>query len=94
MTYQDLIEFLENKMGFSHIDRPLVIKSLMLYNRLKASDSTITGFNVGMNCGESAGQTIFHVHIHLIPRRDGDTPNPTGGVRGVIPDKMCYCLKD
>jgi mutator protein MutT len=61
---------------------------------LMESDKSITGFNVGMNCGESAGQTIFHAHIHLIPRRDGDTPNPTGGVRGVIPDKMCYCLDD
>jgi len=51
---------------------------------------SVTGFNIGMNCGESAGQTIFHTHIHLIPRRDGDTPNPRGGVRGVIPDKMGY----
>ena len=54
------------------------------------SDSTVTGFNVGINCGESAGQTIFHAHIHLIPRRDGDTPNPRGGVRVVIPEKMDY----
>lgn len=53
-------------------------------------DPSISGFNVGINCGESAGQTIFHAHIHLIPRRDGDTPNPRGGVRGVIPDKMSY----
>ncbi|MFZ0727948.1 MAG: NUDIX domain-containing protein [Desulfobacterales bacterium] len=66
----------------------------VLRNRLLESDKSITGFNVGMNCGASAGQTIFHAHIHLIPRRDGDTPNPTGGVRGVIPDKMCYCLDD
>lgn len=53
-------------------------------------DKSVTGFNVGMNSGESAGQTIFHAHIHLIPRRNGDTPNPRGGVRGVIPDKMSY----
>jgi len=53
-------------------------------------DPCITGFNIGINCGESAGQTIFHAHIHLIPRRDRDTPNPRGGVRGVIPDKMSY----
>jgi mutator protein MutT len=64
----------------------------VLKNRLSQSDKTVTGFNIGMNCGASAGQTIFHAHIHLIPRRDGDTPNPTGGVRGVIPDKMCYSL--
>ena len=62
----------------------------ILQKRILSSDSTVTGFNVGMNSGESAGQTIFHAHIHLIPRRDGDTPNPRGGVRGVIPDKMSY----
>lgn len=65
-----------------------------LKEKLERSDPTITGFNIGVNCGHSAGQTIFHAHIHLIPRRDGDTPNPTGGVRGVIPDKMCYSLED
>ena len=43
---------------------------------------TPIGINGGMNCGESAGQTIFHAHIHLIPRRDKDTPNPRG-VSGV-----------
>ncbi|MDA3812931.1 MAG: HIT domain-containing protein [Candidatus Cloacimonetes bacterium] len=43
-----------------------------------------------MNSGEVAGQTIFHLHVHLIPRRKNDTQNPKGGVRGVIPDKMSY----
>lgn len=62
----------------------------ILRNRIAENDSSITGFNIGMNCGESAGQTIFHSHIHLIPRRDGDTPEPRGGVRGVIPEKMGY----
>jgi diadenosine tetraphosphate (Ap4A) HIT family hydrolase len=62
----------------------------ILKNRLSESDQTITGFNVGINSGESAGQTIFHAHIHFIPRRDGDTLSPRGGVRGVIPDKMSY----
>lgn len=54
------------------------------------ADPTVTGFNIGMNCGESAGQTIFHCHVHLIPRRDGDVPKPRGGVRHVIPDKADY----
>jgi len=54
------------------------------------NDSTVKGFNIGTNCGETAGQTIFHTHIHLIPRRKNDIPNPRGGVRGVIPDKMDY----
>ena len=57
---------------------------------LKILDNTITGFNIGMNIGEDAGQTIFHCHIHIIPRRHGDTPNPRGGVRGVIPEKQFY----
>lgn len=53
-------------------------------------DKSIQGFNVGANSGEVAGQTIWHCHIHLIPRRTGDTPNPRGGVRGVIPSRMAY----
>ena len=57
---------------------------------LSSSDPTITGWNVGANAGESAGQTVFHVHIHLIPRRDGDMDDPKGGVRGVIPDRQKY----
>jgi len=48
------------------------------------------GYNVGMNCGEAAGQTVMHFHCHLIPRRHGDTPRPRGGVRGVIPSKQSY----
>jgi diadenosine tetraphosphate (Ap4A) HIT family hydrolase len=48
------------------------------------------GFNIGINIGESAGQTIPHVHIHLIPRYKGDVTKPRGGVRGVIPDKQDY----
>jgi len=62
----------------------------VLKNRLEENDPTITGFNVGMNSGESAGQTVMHSHIHLIPRRDGDTDKPRGGVRGVVPEKMDY----
>jgi len=49
------------------------------------------GFNVGININESAGQTIPHVHIHLIPRYSGDVEEPEGGVRGVIPEKKKYC---
>jgi ATP adenylyltransferase len=62
----------------------------LLQERILSQDPTVTGFNIGMNCGISAGQTIMHAHIHLIPRRDGDTPNPRGGVRGVIPERMWY----
>lgn len=48
------------------------------------------GFNVGINVNESAGQTVPHVHIHLIPRYKGDVVNPRGGVRGVIPERRNY----
>ncbi|WP_082607918.1 HIT family protein [Lacticaseibacillus pantheris] len=48
------------------------------------------GYNVGWNCGMAAGQTVMHFHCHLIPRFTGDTPNPRGGVRGVIPKKQHY----
>ena len=57
---------------------------------LASMDETITGFNVGINDGEDAGQTVMHCHIHLIPRRNGDMENPRGGVRGVIPEKQSY----
>lgn len=48
------------------------------------------GFNIGINIGEKAGQTVHHVHIHLIPRYKGDVKEPRGGVRGVIPSKQGY----
>ena len=48
------------------------------------------GYNIGINCGEVAGQTIHHCHIHIIPRYEGDVESPRGGVRGVIPSKQNY----
>lgn len=47
-------------------------------------------FNIGMNMGEAAGQTVMYPHIHLIPRRSGDVEDPVGGVRGVIPGQANY----
>tara|TARA_Y100000816_G_scaffold285869_1_gene266117 strand:+ start:139 stop:507 length:369 start_codon:yes stop_codon:yes gene_type:complete len=49
-----------------------------------------TGYNIGINCGQDSGQTVFHLHIHIIPRYKGDMDDPTGGVRGVIPSKQKY----
>lgn len=48
------------------------------------------GYNIGANCGEAAGQTVHHCHIHIIPRYTGDCENPRGGIRGCIPNKMSY----
>ena len=58
-------------------------------NRL-AGDLQPDGFNVGLNDGEAAGQTVKHVHIHVIPRWIGDVPDPKGGVRWIIPEKARY----
>lgn len=55
-----------------------------------AKDGSVKGFNIGVNAGVAAGQSIFHCHIHLIPRREGDVPNPKGGVRHLIHGKGVY----
>ena len=57
---------------------------------LSELDTTIAGFNIGLNCGKVAGQSVWHCHVHLIPRRQGDAPYPKGGVRHVIPYKGNY----
>lgn len=49
-----------------------------------------SGYNVGLNCGADAGQSVMHVHMHVIPRYKGDVIEPRGGVRGVIPNKKNY----
>ena len=61
--------------------------------KILQQDSSVKGFNIGTNAGKSAGQSIMHCHIHLIPRREGDVENPQGGVRSVIPKKQHYKRK-
>jgi diadenosine tetraphosphate (Ap4A) HIT family hydrolase len=58
-----------------------------------SSDSEIDGVNIGVNSGEAAGQTVGHAHIHVIPRRIGDVPDPRGGVRWVLPETADYWSK-
>ena len=53
-------------------------------------DKTVEGFNLGTNIGKVSGQSIFHCHFHLIPRRRKDVDNPQGGIRSVIPNKQHY----
>ena len=66
---------------------------LKIKNKIQNEDSSVLGFNIGVNSGKVAGQSILHCHIHLIPRRKGDVENPQGGVRGVIPLKQHYVRK-
>ena len=61
--------------------------------KVENNDKSIKGFNVGINSGKEAGQSIMHCHIHLIPRREGDVDNPQGGVRSVIPKNQQYKRK-
>jgi diadenosine tetraphosphate (Ap4A) HIT family hydrolase len=68
----------------------------VLLNLVNAMQQVLTaernpdGFNIGINVGEAAGQTVMHLHIHLIPRYAGDQPDPRGGVRWIFPDKAAY----
>ncbi|MCX2976368.1 HIT family protein [Candidatus Marimicrobium litorale] len=81
----------EDYFGLSQ-DELLACDALLnsLKEKIQQDDSSVAGFNVGINAGEVAGQTIFHCHIHLIPRRKGDAEEPRGGVRHVIPGKGFY----
>lgn len=54
------------------------------------SDFHPDGYNIGINVGEPAGQTVAHAHVHVIPRYAGDVPDPRGGVRFILPDKARY----
>ena len=64
-----------------------------LKKKIMSDDKSVEGFNIGTNAGKAAGQSIFHCHIHVIPRRKGDVDNPQGGVRSVIPLKQHYIRK-
>ena len=79
--------------SFFELSRDELAAALELLEGVKAlldRNSAPAGFNVGINIGHAAGQTVMHVHIHLIPRFVGDIDNPEGGVRGVIPEKRMY----
>jgi len=71
-------------------ERKDLIDMLEIAKKSLQKDLNPDGFNIGINEGVIAGQTVMHLHIHLIPRYKGDMPDPRGGVRGVIPEKQKY----
>jgi diadenosine tetraphosphate (Ap4A) HIT family hydrolase len=67
-----------------------LVQLIGIARRLAAADREPDGFNIGLNDGRAAGQTVMHCHWHVIPRYDGDVDDPRGGVRWVVPQRAAY----
>jgi diadenosine tetraphosphate (Ap4A) HIT family hydrolase len=80
----------ETFFDLSDVENQYFIATLNVVKGILDGRYNPDGYNIGMNCGEAAGQTVMHCHIHIIPRYKGDCENPRGGVRGVIPSRMDY----
>ena len=83
----------KEKLDYFELDKDERYELTELINKAKQiieNENNPDGYNIGMNCGPAAGQTVFHFHCHIIPRFQGDVEHPEGGVRGVIPSKMKY----
>lgn len=80
----------ETFFDLSDVENQYFIATLNVVKGILDGRYNPDGYNIGMNCGEAAGQTVMHCHIHIIPRYKGDCENPRGGVRGVIPSKQSY----
>ena len=85
---QDYFDLSSDEVQACH---ELILKT---QEKILKEDTTVKGFNIGTNAGKTAGQSIMHCHIHLIPRREGDVENPQGGVRSVIGSKQHYTRKN
>ncbi|MFH2117290.1 MAG: HIT family protein [Bacillota bacterium] len=81
---------IENYFGLNGIEKTHIDQEIIEVKKILDEKYHPDGYNIGINNGSAAGQTIFHLHIHLIPRYIGDVDNPQGGVRGVIPSKQKY----
>ncbi len=80
----------ENWFTANEATRTDMMKALHLLKDRLDQEYSPDGYNIGMNCGSAAGQSIMHLHLHLIPRYRGDIDNAKGGIRGVIPSKQKY----
>ena len=75
-------------------ERADLVALLLLAREALERDFRPAGYNIGINDGVAAGQTVAHLHVHLIPRYAGDRDDPRGGVRWVLPEKAAYWKRD
>ena len=80
----------ETYFDLNFIELESISVTIGIIKRLLDKKFKPDGYNIGINCGEAAGQTVKHCHIHVIPRYNGDMEDPRGGVRGVIPEMQKY----
>jgi diadenosine tetraphosphate (Ap4A) HIT family hydrolase len=95
VVYQDKYPVTDGHLLFvpQHVEDRLIydcFHDALEYGKKMVNNGKWDGFNIGLNWGKAAGQTVDYPHIHLIPRRTGDVRDPRGGVRNVIPDKGNY----
>lgn len=86
MTKRHVKDFFETSLEEKNAIFELIEKAKEIIDKEYHPD----GYNIGMNCGKAAGQSVMHIHVHLIPRYKGDVENPRGGIRGIIPEKQNY----
>lgn len=80
----------ETYFDLNYVESSTLASTINVVKNVLDAKYNPNGYNIGINCGKSAGQTVMHCHIHIIPRYDGDVEDPRGGVRGVIPSKQKY----
>ncbi len=76
--------------SLTELEKNELISLIQITKKIIEKEHKPDGYNIGMNCGEAAGQTIMHFHCHVIPRYFGDMENPRGGIRHCIKDKGYY----
>ena len=84
------IRHVESYFKTTHEEKIEILEMIERVKEIIDQEYEPDGFNIGINIGDSAGQSIPHVHMHVIPRYAGDMGDPKGGVRGVIPNKQKY----
>lgn len=83
-------ELRRDYFSLDNAEKEILSNVIVIAKKIIESEFSPDGYNIGMNCGESAGQTVFHFHCHIIPRYIGDMDNPRGGIRHCIQGKGNY----